>query len=119
MNESQFTSELLKAYFPKECATVGPTNLQDIVEGGVEFKAAERGSYMDLGSAIATLSLAASFITIVIEAYKLTRTELNRKPTSNEVVIRITLPKDVAQGLDSDARRQLAEAVISELDSER
>jgi hypothetical protein len=115
MNDSLLISELLKESFATECETVGPTNLQDIVESEVGFTSAEHGSYMDLGESIAILISATTFIKTALEIYTLTKKELGREPEKDELEIKIIAKKELVQGLDKKARDRLIKAIIKKL----
>lgn len=111
MNEKQITLEILQENYPIECETVGPTNLQDIVDAEVSFASAQHGSYMDLGDAIATLALAATFVKTVVDiavAVKTEERELNKKTVDERIVI----SKEILQKLDKETLERLIMAVI-------
>lgn len=115
MDNKQLIDGVLSEQYPLECEAVGPTNVNDIVKGGVEFAAAEHGSYMDFSEAIATLVVAATFIKAVLEAYATVKKEMMRDPKKDELEIRIVTSNEVTKSLNDEARDQLVDAVIRKL----
>jgi hypothetical protein len=116
MIDNAFVMEILREEFPIECETVGPTNLQDIVEAEVDFIPAEEGSYMDVGDAIGALALAATFVKTVVDMYIVLKKELGRKPQKHEIEVKITIPKKVSQNLDAKTREKLLKEIVQKLD---
>jgi hypothetical protein len=115
MNNSLLVSELLKENYPLECETVGTTNLQDIVETDATFTKAENGSYMDLSSAIGTLTIAAAFIKNVLDIYVILKKELGRDPQKYEIEIQMVNKKDGGKELAPNMRDQLIKAIFQKL----
>jgi len=115
MNIKQVAQEILQENYPIECETVGPTNLQDIVDAEVSFSSAEHGSYMDLGDAIGTLVIAATFVKTVVDIVVAAKKELGREPGKDEIEIRIVTKKETIQKLDKETRERLVKAVIKKI----
>jgi len=115
MNTNSMISELLSENLPIECDTVGPTNLEDIVESEVEFVPAEYGSNMDLETAIQTLIVATSFIKTVIDIYVALKKELGRDPEEVELAVKVTAKKDLVRKIDSKTQDKLVKAIAKKM----
>ena len=114
MNELLF--ELLKENFPSEYETVGPTNVDDIIKGNVDFIPSEFGSNMDLSSAIGILVAAVTFIKSVLEIYKLIKKDLRRSPKKEDIEVRIIIKNEIYQVIDGKMLDHLLNEIIYKIE---
>ena len=112
--ENDTVVSLLNEFYPAECDIVGPTNVQDVADG-VEFVSPEHASAMDLSDAIGTLVIATTFIKTVIDIFVALKTELKRKPKTEEIEIKISAPKEIIQKIDEKTRKKLIAEIIKKL----
>lgn len=115
MDANLIAAEVLEENFQIECETVGPTNLEDIVEGEVSFADAEYGSNMDLGQTIQLLVIAAAFVKTTIDIYRALKKEICHKPDEVEILLKILRDKKVMKNLDKNVQEKLVKAVIKRM----
>ena len=112
--ENGIVLNLLNEFYSAECEIVGPTNVQDVADGA-EFVSPEHASAMDLSDAIGTLIIATTFIKTVVDIFVVLKTELKRKPKTEEIEIKISAPKGVIHNIDEKTRKRLIAEIIKKL----
>ena len=115
MNEKTITLDVLQDVYPTECEIVGPTNMEDIIDPEINFASAEHGSYLDIGTAISTLAVAATFIKTVIDIVIAAKKELGRNPLKEDIEIRIVGKKEIIRKLDKETQEKLIKSIIKKL----
>lgn len=115
VDTNQLVAELLNENFKTECETVGPTNLEDIVESEVEFVPAKHGSNMDLGSTIQILTIASTFIKTAIDLYIAMKNKAERDLEETELLMGIVTKKEIFQKLDKHVQQRLIKSIVTKL----
>jgi len=115
MEDQILITELLKENFPVECETVGPTNLEDIVESEVEFVPSQYGSNMDLGTTIQYLLVASTVIKNILDIYAAIKKQTGSDPVEAEITVKLDTHKGGKQKIDEHIQAQLIKSIIKKL----
>ena len=80
---------VLKSCWAAECDEVGPATVREIASGEVQLEAFDADARLDFGQTVATLSVAAAYIRILIEIYKILQARNKEKTGKREGVERV------------------------------
>jgi hypothetical protein len=85
MGDDGTVKRVLLATFADDCGAVGPSNVNNIVEGRVVFQQPETGRFFPLLEVLQDLAAAVAFIKGAIELYNVLRARLGRPPSPGEL----------------------------------
>lgn len=115
MDKSALIFEILEKYWTDECDAVGPTNVEDIVEGEVSYESAEGGSYIDLGEVITILAAAATFIRNVIDIYKSLEQDKKKFPDDEDLKLEARKKKLESEDIDEETKNKIYKEISEKL----
>jgi hypothetical protein len=110
-NSQEALVRILEDCYPIEVDYVGPSVLEDIVDG-VQFGRSERSSNLDLSSSIEILVAAVTLGKAIMEIYIILRDELQRPPTSTEIKEKLASAKEPIDGELRKSADTLVDAVL-------
>jgi hypothetical protein len=118
MNRETLIYELLEEYWSDECDAVGSTNVQNIIEGDVQYKPALGASYIDLAEILTALAAAATFVRHVIDIYYKICEERQKKPKSADLKSEMKNRNLEPDEIDEQTRNKVYEGVCKKLEKE-
>jgi len=118
METPGFVVLLLEEYWTEECDAVGPTNVQDIAEGDVNFKPSLGSSNIELVAVLTILAAASTFIKNTIEIAKELKKERGEKPKPTDIEEAMTEEKLEPDEIDRSKRVKVYEAVSNKLEAD-
>lgn len=89
MNEHKIVTALLQKYWSNEYEMAGPANIRDIIDGYDDFETAEGGSYIDLTTTLAIVSVVVAGIQTILQVYSLLKERNKEAPTAAEIKVYI------------------------------
>jgi hypothetical protein len=105
MERKELIEKLLWECWEDQCDRVGPANVNDIVEGGVEFTSPDGASKFSLDSALIVLVAAVAFINDASDLYIKIRDRNNKDPEGQslkeEILAKGGEPAELKQTLSS------------------
>jgi hypothetical protein len=108
-NNNQVILDILHKFWSEECEIVGLSNVEDIVNGDVEFEQAEGGHYIDFGEILILLATAAAFAKDSIELVEMAKRRLGREPTHIELIQEASSRKLEPEGIEPTKREAIYE----------
>ncbi|MEL6442137.1 MAG: hypothetical protein AAFQ80_23195 [Cyanobacteria bacterium J06621_8] len=118
MKKSEFVIEILEKHWEDECDAAGTANVEDIVEGEIQYESAEGGSYIDLGEVLVTLAAAATFVKNTIDIYKTLKKDSNKSPNYQELRIEMKRKDLELHEIDDNTKDEVYKDICENLEKD-
>ncbi|MBD2214771.1 hypothetical protein H6G27_33730 [Nostoc linckia FACHB-104] len=109
---------LLEEYWADECDAAGLTNVQDIVEGKIQYESAEGASYIDLVTVLTVLVAATEFVKNAIDIYETLKKQKNKNPEDTELKAEMKNKQLEPDDIDEITRNNVYKYVCKKLEQE-
>lgn len=118
MKKTDLVIGILQKYWEDECDAAGAANVEDIVEGEIQYESAEGGSYIDLGEVLVALAAGATFVKNTIDIYQTLKKDCDKIPSYQELRTKMKQKDLEPEDIDENTRNEVYKDICETIEKE-